>query len=283
MAIPVHCSDYQFLREFLNSRIGHDLGEGKEYLVQSRLGALAESSGLPGLAVLFERLRKTRDSALETAVVEAMVTCETSFFRTPSLFESLRQTVVPSLIRARANQRRLNIWCAACSTGQEPYSLAITLHDHFPELRRWDVTILATDISEHALRKGRTGSYSETDVRRGLDPGTLNSHFHASHRRWAVNAEIRRPVTFRSLNLASPLTFDEEFDIVLLRNVLIYFSTQQKRIVLNGIRNAMRDDGFLYLGESETILGLSDEFTYPPGGQEFYRPAPRKVVSTSLN
>src|SRR5262249_39614253 len=140
MTVPLLCTDYQYLREFLNSRIGHDLGEGKEYLVQSRLGAVAESKGIPGLAVLFDRLRKSRDSALETAVVEAMVTCETSFFRTPSLFASLKRTVIPDLLRARAGTRRLNVWCAGCSTGQEPYSVALTLYDEFPELRRWDVS-----------------------------------------------------------------------------------------------------------------------------------------------
>lgn len=275
MTLPLLCTDYQYLREFLNSRIGHDLGEGKEYLVQSRLGAVAESKGIPGLAVLFDRLRKSRDAALETAVVEAMVTCETSFFRTPSLFASLKRTVIPDLLRARAATRRLNVWCAGCSTGQEPYSVALTLYDEFPELRRWDVSILATDISEFALRRGRSASYSETDVRRGLDASTLKTHFHPLHHRWVVNAEIRRLVTFRALNLAEPLPFDDEFDIVFLRNVLIYFCPQQKRSVLRGLRNAIRDDGYLFLGESETILGLSEQFTFPPGGQEFYRPAPR--------
>jgi chemotaxis protein methyltransferase CheR len=266
-------ADYEFLKDFLRDRLGHDLGDDKQYLVDSRLGTLIETVGLSGLAALFARLRQARDRGLEDSVLEAMVTCETSFFRGSLTFERLRQSVIPALLETRAADQRLSIWCAGCSTGQEPYSIAITLADHFPELRRWDVTILATDISEHALGQAREGCYSFTEVRRGLSDNDLRRHFQNHDGRWRIGPDARRPIAFRKLNLVEPVSFRAEFDLIFVRNVLIYFCQERKPEVFSMLRRAIKDDGYLVLGESETVLGLSDEFVVSPQDIEFYRPA----------
>ncbi len=266
--------DYVYLRELLRNRIGHDLGEGKEYLAESRLGNLVESRGIPNISTLFQRLRFT-DRSLEIATVEAMLTCETSFFRGSLTFERLRRIVIPSLAAARADQRRIRIWCAACSTGQEPYSIAITLLDHFPELTSWDVSILATDISEKVLAQAREASYSTIEVRRGLTDTTLRTHFENRDDRWILRSPARRLVAFKSLNLIEPLGTLQEFDIIFLRNVLIYFCPQAKSQVLSSARRAIQDDGYLFLGESETILGTEADFDLPAADLDFFRPAVR--------
>jgi chemotaxis protein methyltransferase CheR len=273
VAAPLSDSNYRFLREFLHARIGHDLGEGKEYLALSRLGTLVESRGLPSLSALFDLLSRPGDTALETAVAEAMVTGETTFFRTPAAFESLRRDVIPNLMRARAETRRLRIWSAGCSTGQEPYSIAFILAEHMSELSHWDVSILATDLSEHALRQARAGAYTDADTRRGLPPAMLDRHFHRRDDRWVVSPEIRKLVTFETRNLVDLMAFRSEFDVVMLKNVLIYFFADKKRAVLEGVRRAIKDDGYLFLGESETILGISSQFCFPPTGLEYYRPS----------
>jgi len=273
VARPLSRADYLFLQEFLLARIGHDLGEGKEYLVESRLGTLARDLGFDGLAPIFDRLRAGREPAIAVSVCEAMVTGETSFFRNASAFERLRESVFPRLLAARADERRLRIWSAGCSTGQEPYSLALTLLDHFPETRRWDVRILATDVSEPALRQAEVGSFSAQDVRRGLDDRHLRAYFTPHEGRWLVGTEARRMVKFEPHNLLDPRPFPGTFDLILVRNVLIYFATSARARVFSLIRRSIRDDGFLFLGESETILGQGDDFTFAEAGLDYYRPA----------
>ena len=273
MAEPLKSADYDFLRTLLRDRLGHDLGDDKEYLAVSRLAALSQANGLTSLAALFDRLRQARDATLEDAVLGAMLTGETRFFRSSSLFDCLRLRVLPALIKAHADAQRLNVWCAGCSTGQEPYSIAMLLADHFPELARWDVSILATDFSEPALRQAREGSYTIAEIGRGLPETTLRTHFRPHAGRWVIGAEARRHINFQRLNLADPLPFRAEFDIIFIRNVLIYFGIERKLAVFEGLRRAIKDDGYLFLGESETILGLSGEFACSTEGFEFFRPA----------
>lgn len=274
MADPLSRSDYVFLQGFLRDRLGHELGEGKEYLVESRLGAIAPGLGLRGVGPLIDRLRHAPEPGMREAVCEAMVTCETTFFRNTSAFARLRDGVLPALVRARAVERKLRIWCAGCSTGQEPYSLAVTLLDGVPEARGWDIRIVATDVSAAVLRQAEAGVFSANEVRRGLPDGLLRSYFLPTGARWVVSPEVRRLVRFEHLNLVDPAPFTAEFDLILIRNVLIYFTAEARARAFETLRRAIRDDGYLFLGESETILGQSDDFIFAEGEMDSYRPAP---------
>jgi chemotaxis protein methyltransferase CheR len=271
---PLRRSDYEYMQGFLRDRIGHELGEGKEYLVEGRLGPLAAGLGVEGVAALVDRLRRSADPALAGAVCEAMVTGETSFFRNASAFERLRTTVFPALFRARAGERRLRVWSAGCATGQEPYSVAMLLLDNFTEARTWDVRIVATDVSAPLLRQAERGEFSTQETSRGLDAHWLRTYFHHErHGRWRVGAEVRKLVRFERHNLLDPPREHGEFDVILVRNVLIYFADAARVRVFSGLRQAIRDDGYLFLGESETILGQETGFTFAEGGMDYYRPA----------
>lgn len=276
MAHPLTRTDYEYLQRFLLDRLGHELGEGKEYLVESRLGTLSAKLGLDGIASVVDRLRRTSDPELVTSVCEAMVTSETSFFRNPSAFERLKTTVFPALFKERAGERRLRIWSAGCASGQEPYSIALTLLDNFPEARTWDIRILGTDISAPLLRLAEQGRYSAQEVGRGLDSDWLRVHFQERAGRWSVGPEVRRLVRFERQNLLDPIRDHAEFDVILVRNVLIYFADDARARVFSMLRRAIRDDGYLFLGESETILGQETEFLFAQGGMDYYRPGPQR-------
>ncbi len=268
-------TDYLFLQEFLRERIGHELGEGKEYLVMSRLGPVAESTNLASVASLFEVLRSKRYFALENSVCEAMLTCETSFFRNPSAFERLRLTVLPELLERRRAERRLRIWSAGCSTGQEAYSIAMLLLENFPEVRFWDVKILGTDLAERVLESARRGEYSQSEVGRGLPDSYLKTYFASRKHRWALDASVTQLVKFEKQNLLSLYQLNEEFDVIFIRNVLIYFATEPRIRIFQGLRRMIRDDGYLFLGESETIIGQGEDFRFAEAGMDFYRPTLR--------
>ena len=265
--------DYRRIRDLLLERAGHDLGEGKEYLVESRLSILAELRGLAGPASLLERLKRFRERWLEDALVEAMMTGETSFFRNPSVYQRMRLDVLPALLASRSSSRRLRIWSAGCSTGQEAFSLAILILDHFPEARAWDVRIVATDISETALQQARDAIFNATEVRRGLNETQIQRHFIPLGTRWKLSDEVKGLVSFQKVNLIDSLPFESEFDVVFLRNVLIYFQADLKPGIFKAVRRSLRDDGYLFLGDSETILGVSRDFVFPPGDLDYYRPA----------
>ncbi|HEV3165677.1 MAG TPA: protein-glutamate O-methyltransferase CheR [Isosphaeraceae bacterium] len=270
--IPRH--DYLFLMQFLREHLGHDLGEGKEYLLEGRLGPLAASLGLADVSTLIHRLRRGKDQPLGEAVLEAMITGETSFFRTTKMFDRLRRLAIPALMGARASSRRLRIWCAACSTGQEPYSVAMTLADHFPTLRSWSVDLLATDTSERLLQRAREGLYSPAEVHRGLPKPALRKHFTPVGDRWQVAADLRRSIRFRKFNLLHTFTeLGARFDMIFMCNILIYLDGTTKSHILARLREVIEPDGYLFLGESETILGLTEHFTVTQGDDPFYRPA----------
>lgn len=273
MSDSLSAPDYVFLKCFLRDRIGHDLGEGKEYLVVSRLAPVVNALGLSSLADLFLRLRRACDPAVASTVCEAMVTCETSFFRNVSAFDRLRVSVIPALMSVRKTEKTLRIWSAGCSTGQEPYSIAILLVEHFPELRGWDVRIVATDLSDRALRQAEQGDYSEQEIRRGLSDVLRRTYFSPNSQRWMIDPAIRRLVSFEKLNLNATHLPMSTFDLIFIRNVLIYFATECRASVYAMLRRSIQDDGYLFLGESETILGQGDSFTFAEDGMDYYRPA----------
>ncbi|HEV7279038.1 MAG TPA: protein-glutamate O-methyltransferase CheR [Pirellulaceae bacterium] len=215
---------------------------------------------MSSVAALLGRLRETGDRRLADDVVEAMVTTETSFFRDVRPFDVLRESVIPRLLERRRSQKRLNIWSAACSSGQEPYSIALLLKENFPELRDWIIYLLATDVSNEMIARARSGAYSQAEARRGLSDDLRAKWFHQEGNVWRIDERIREMVTFSQLNLAGPWPGMPRMDLVLLRNVLIYVDIPTKKSIFAKVVRTVADDGYLLLGGSETTLNLDDSF-----------------------
>jgi chemotaxis protein methyltransferase CheR len=262
-------SDYEFLRKFLKDRSGLDLSADKQYLVESRLIPLARKTGLPGLAELVQKL-KSGAEALAAEVVEAMTTNETFFFRDKVPFDHLKATVLPELLQARASRRSLRIWCAAASTGQEPYSIAMCLKELGSTLAGWRIEIVATDLSLGVLEKSRAGLFSQFEVQRGLPIQLLVKHFTQIGELWQLNADIRSMVQFKQLNLLQDFSHLGTFDVIFCRNVLIYFDQDTKTSVFNRLAKRIEPDGFLMLGAAETVVGLTDAFKPYPERRGLY-------------
>jgi len=251
--------DYDYICKLLRSRSGLVLSSEKHYLVESRLLPVARKHGLPGLTGLVARLRAPGSEPLITEVVEAMTTNESFFFRDKVPFDHFRDTIIPSLLAARSN-RRIRIWCAAASTGQEPYSLAIALKEMGRELRGSRVEIVATDLSTEVLEKAKAGIYSQFEVQRGLPAMLLIKYFSQVGDMWQIAPEIRGMVKFMPLNLLHDFSHLGKFDVVFCRNVLIYFDQATKIDVLERVADASETDGFLVLGGAETVVGLTGRF-----------------------
>jgi chemotaxis protein methyltransferase CheR len=252
--------DYDYLRRLLKTRSGLVLSAEKHYLVESRLLPVARKAGLFNLTGLVAKLRGPDAEALIVEVVEAMTTNESFFFRDKVPFEHFRDTIMPALLSARAASRRLRIWCAAAATGQEPYSLAIALKELGKDLRGWRVEIVATDLSTEVLEKARAGIYSQFEVQRGLPALMLIKYFTQVGEHWQIAPEVRAMVKFMPFNLLGDFAPLGRFDVVLCRNVLIYFDQATKVGVLERIADVTERDGFLMLGGAETVVGLTDRF-----------------------
>lgn len=259
--------DYDYLRKLLKDRSGLLLSADKQYLIESRLLPLARRTGLPGIGELVQKLRSGAE-ALAAEVVEAMTTNETFFFRDKIPFEHVRDKVLPELMRLRANRRSLRVWCAAASTGQEPYSLAMILKDAV--LAGWRVEIVATDIAQGVLEKAKSGIYSQFEVQRGLPIHLLVKYFEQVGDLWEISPKIRQKVQFRPINLLRDFTPLGTFDIIYCRNVLIYFDEPTKVDVLNRLSGNLAQDGFLVLGAAETVVGLCDKFKSVPDKRGLY-------------
>ena len=257
-------AEFDILRAFLKGRSGLALSPEKRYLVESRLGPVCQKSGLPALSDLVARLKIARDPALERAVVEAMATNETFFFRDRVPFDLFRDVLLPRGLKAQGATRRLRIWCAAASTGQEPYSIAMLVQEAGPRLAGWHVEIVATDISESVLEKARSGLYSQFEVQRGLPIGLLLKHFTQAGESWQIAPAIRAMVDFRPLNLLQDFSRLGAFDVVFCRNVLIYFDQATKADVLRRVAQALNPGGAVLLGAAETVIGLSDALVPHP-------------------
>jgi chemotaxis protein methyltransferase CheR len=269
--------DYEFLRKLLKERSGLDLSADKQYLVESRLIPLARRVGLPGIAELVTKVKAGSD-ALTAEVVEAMTTNETFFFRDKIPFDHLRETVLPELLRARASRRSLRIWCAASSSGQEPYSIAMCLKEFASALTGWRVEIVATDLSQGVLEKSRAGIFSQFEVQRGLPIQMLVKHFTQIGELWQLNADIRAMVQHRQLNLLQDFSHLGMFDVVFCRNVLIYFDQETKVGIFDRLAGMLEADGVLALGAAETVVGITDAFKPYPERRGLYRPNPARGV-----
>jgi chemotaxis protein methyltransferase CheR len=262
--------DYEFLRKLLKERSGLDLSSDKQYLVESRLNPLARRIGLSSIAELVAKI-KSGTEALTSEVVEAMTTNETFFFRDRIPFDHLRQTVLPGLVQARANRRALRIWCAASSTGQEPYSIAMCIKEFAP-LARWRVEIVATDLSHGVLEKSKAGIFSQFEVQRGLPIQMLVKYFTQTGDLWQINADIRAMVQHRQLNLLQDFSHLGSFDVIFCRNVLIYFDQETKTAIFDRLARVLEPDGVLALGAAESVVGISDAFKPDPERRGLYRP-----------
>src|SRR5467141_1515593 len=269
--------DYEFLRKLLKERSGLDLSSDKQYLVESRLTPLARRVGLSGIAELVAKI-KSGAEALTLEVVEAMTTNETFFFRDKIPFDHLRDTVLPELLRTRANRRTLRIWCAVSSSGQEPYSIAMCLKEFAPTLTGWRVEILATHLSQGVLDKSRAGIFRQFEVQRGLPIQMLVKHFRQVGELWQLNADIRAMVQHRQLNLMQDFSHLGTFDVIFCRNVLIYFDQDTKIGVFNRLAKSLEPDGVLALGAAESVVGMTDAFKPYPERRGLYRPNPARAA-----
>ena len=264
--------DYDYLRKSLKERSGLMLSADKQYLVESRLLPVARRAGLGNLSELVTALKRDNAAALMTAVVEAMTTNETFFFRDKTPFENFHSTVLPALMRARPNSRYIRIWCAAASTGQEPYSLAMSLKELGSEVDDWRIDILATDLSNEVLERASRGIYSQFEAQRGLPIALLIKYFKQVGDMWEIAPAIRSMVKYHRLNLLSDFSHLGMFDLIFCRNVLIYFDHQTKVDLLDRLAGATFRDGYLVLGAAETIMGLTDAFKLVPEKRGLYVP-----------
>jgi chemotaxis protein methyltransferase CheR len=269
--------DYDFLRKFLKRRSGLVLSAEKQYLVESRLLPLARKAGLTGLGGLVDAIRNGADEALLTGIVEAMATNESFFFRDKIPFEHFRSIVMPALIAARRRARAIRIWCAACSTGQEPYSLAMCLKQMEREIAGWRIEILATDLSGNVLEKARQGLYTQFEVQRGLPVSLLIEHFTRIGEAWQIAPALRGMVKYRQINLLSDFSQLGVFDLIFCRNVLIYFDQATKTDVLERLSRAVASDGYLVLGAAETVVGLTKAFGVVRDKHGLYMPNTRSL------
>ena len=252
--------EYDYLRKLLKERSGLVLAADKQYLVESRLLPLARRTGCAGLGDLVQRLKDANAERLTVDVVEAMTTNESFFFRDKIPFEHFRDTIMPALLAARAAQRRIRIWCAAASTGQEPYSLAMALKEMASLTAGWRIDIVATDLSNEVLEKARAGIYSQFEVQRGLPIQLLIKYFSQIGDTWQIAPELRAMVQYRPLNLLGDFSHLGMFDLVFCRNVLIYFDQPTKTSVLERIAGITDRGGYLVLGAAETVVGLTESF-----------------------
>lgn len=250
-------SDFDFLRGLIERESAMIVGDDRRHYIETRLWVVAQKHGMKVRDLVTAARR--REAAFVTQIVEAATIHESSFFRDVRAFELIRRRLLPRLIEARQSRRALTIWSAACALGQEPYSIAMLVLEHFPELADWDVRILATDISAQALEVARQGSYSQFEVNRGVPGAYLPKYFVRQGVRWAVNASVRQLVEFRQIKLQEPWD-DLRPDLVLMRNVLIYFDQDTKRSILECVRQSVPSDGLLLLGAPETAWGVCDSW-----------------------
>ncbi|WP_289036259.1 protein-glutamate O-methyltransferase CheR [uncultured Roseibium sp.] len=284
-------AEFEFLKKFLKDKSGLVLSNDKQYLVESRLLPVARTAKLDTLSGLIGNMQRGGNSKLENDVIEAMTTNESFFFRDKTPFDHFNDTMLPALLEARARTRALKIWCAAASSGQEPYSLGICLKEAGPKLAGWRTRILGTDLSNEVLEKAKAGIYSQFEVQRGLPIQMLLKYFDQKGDMWQINPDMRAMIEWRKLNLLDNFSHLGEFDILFCRNVLIYFDQQTKSEILDRLAKMVPDDGFLVLGAAETVVGLTDAFKPVPGKRGLFqrkqaaaRPgavAPRLVAGAS--
>jgi chemotaxis protein methyltransferase CheR len=270
-------SDLQELKQFLRETSGLTLDANKAYLIESRLSPLMRRAGIADVSELLKSVKSGKDPSLKQDVIDAMMTNETFFFRDRAPFDNFRDVILPRLMEARQEERRIRIWCAAASTGQEPYSLTMILDEQMRKLAGWNVEILATDLSSAAITTARAGRYTQFEVQRGLPISHLLRYFRNDGDGWRINEHLRARIQFEQFNLLSDFQDFGQFDIIFCRNVLIYFDLETKKNVLQRLGGSLARDGFLIMGSAETVVGLSERFMPHPNLRltSVHRPEPR--------
>ena len=265
--------DYTFLGEFLRRRSGLAITSEKAYLIESRLKPVAGRHGFRDVELLVREL-KTAGESVCRAVTDAMTTNETFFFRDRVPFDQFRDVMLQALLKARLTKRHIRIWCAGCSTGQEPYSLAMVV-DGLPHFIGWNVEIVASDINSEVVSRAKEGVFNQFEVQRGLPIQMLVKHFQQDGTEWRVSDALKKRVQFRVFNLLEPFAGLGKFDIVFCRNVLIYFDQKTKHDVLDRLSKSLADDGYLVLGAAETVLGFGKSFAPLTEARGIYMKAPQ--------
>jgi chemotaxis protein methyltransferase CheR len=263
--MTLSAQEFAYVSDLVRRSSAIVLESGKEYLVEARLLPLARQAGLPTVSEYVMRAQHRPEPDTHEKIVDALTTNETSWFRDGEPFQALTGGVLPDLMATRSSNRVLRVWSAACSSGQEPYSLAMVLQENLPA--GWSYEITATDISQEMLARAEAGKFTQLEVNRGLPAHMLVRYFERDGTHWRVSASLRNHITFKRLNLAVPLPPLPQFDIVFLRNVLIYFDVETKRQVLARTSGVMRPDGWLFLGSAETTIGIDDRFERIPAGR----------------
>lgn len=253
-------ASFEFVRAVLRERSAHCLEDDKVYLVETRLLPVASRHGFKTVEELVQHLRSRKKEALLVEIVEAMAINETSFFRDENVFKALRESVLPDLVRRRSHVRCLNVWSASCSSGQEPFSIAMILRQYFPTLAGWNIRLIASDLSEKMLARARRGVFSELEISRGLPTGLRESCFEKHKDGWHIRDDLRRSVEFQQINLSALWPALPPLDLIFLRNVLIYFDTSTKQQILSKVCRVIHPDGYLVLGGAESTHNLDDRF-----------------------
>lgn len=265
-------SEFSFLANFVKTATAIILTPDKDYLVESRLNPVARRIGVKSVNELVAKLRQNPSVMSEVGqlIAEAMTTNETYFFRDVKPFDVLKRSLIPEAMERRAKDRTLNIWSAACSSGQESYSIAMTIKEHFPALAGWRVRLIATDISKSMVERTRDGIFSQIEINRGLPATLLVKYFTKSGSEWRVKPELTKMVEASPMNLAGQWPMLPRMDIVFLRNVLIYFDVDTKRLILEKVSKTMSQGATLLLGGSETTMNVSNDFDRLASGDSFY-------------
>jgi chemotaxis protein methyltransferase CheR len=268
-------TDFEFYRKLLLEKSGLSLTPDKTYLLNARLELLVRAQGLSSLNELTAGLRVKPDPRTVALVAEAMATKETSFFRDIKPFSSLKETLFPALVKKNAAKKTIRIWSAACATGQEPYSIAMTVREFFQAHPGWQVQILATDFSAECLERAKSGLYSQFEIQRGLTVRQMLENFTQEGTDWRVRDPVKRMVSFSAFNLLEPMAGLGSFDVIFCRNVLIYFDAATRKLVLNRLAERLNPGGYLLLGACESVLGLAPALLpcpELPGAQVAVRP-----------
>jgi len=268
MSVTPH--DFDYIKNLVFKHSAIVLDAGKEYLVSSRLNPVAKKAGVNSIGELVSKLKASGSAGLLTEVIEAMTTNETSFFRDLHPFETLKSAVFPQLIQARRTVKSLRIWCGASSSGQEPYTISMVIKENFPELANWNIQILCTDISQEMLDRTKNGEYSQLEVNRGLPITKLVKFFSQSGTQWKAKDDLRKFIHTQPLNLAGTWPSIGQFDLIFIRNVLIYFDSNTKKQIMAKVRSVLKPDGFFFLGATETTLNLDDKFERITTGKTTY-------------
>ncbi len=272
VAVP----EFQFLQELLHKQSAIVLSDDKHYLVEARLAPIARDLGLESAEDVVREVRRTGNRALQDRLVEAMTTNETSWFRDVHPFNALRDAVLPELIEKNRSARSLAIWSAASSTGQELYSVALLLDAHFPEVEFWKLDLVGTDLNRAVVERAAAGSFSGLEINRGLPATMIARYFTRDGANFVIHDKMRSRVRFQTLNLAGLWAGLPRFDLILLRNVLIYFDLATKRQILEAASRQLAPEGYLSLGGAESPIGIVDRFeAVRVGGATFYRPEQR--------